>query len=249
MFVEVPERFRYVAFLADIHGNLPALVAVAASLPSQCFIVGLGDYVGYYTEPDEVCEWMSARAHVCIRGNHDRYVVGGDRYSADKEADYRVEWTKRALSRRSLRWLASLSAEALVALSGSGLVFRIRHASPVDEVNYFYPDTPLDVVPFRPSECLVLGHTHHPMARQREGMWIFNPGSVGQPRNYVPGAQYCLFDLGTRLLSFHCIDYDYAGYQQKLSLLGVREQMVSMLSRRKCDSRMPDHVFVDSARG
>lgn len=244
MIFRVSDRFRFVAFLSDIHGNLPALQAVSASLPSACFIVGLGDYVGYYTEPEEICGWMAEHAHGCIRGNHDAYTTRQLVYNADKERDYRIEWTRHTLSQASLNWLSSLTTDATVILPNSTFSFRLRHASPFDEETYIYPDTVMEFVQAARSECLMLGHTHHPMARRHGLTWVINPGSVGQPRNHLPGAHYCLYDTLTRKLSFHAIQYDYEAYKLRLARLGVSERFVNMINRRRFGVSLPRPVLV-----
>lgn len=244
MIVQVPSHYNYIAFFSDLHGNLPALQAASTSLPSSCFVVGLGDYVGYYTEPDEVCKWMHRHGHVCIRGNHDAYAVGKSSYNPNKESDYRIGWTRSALSPAGLDWLSSLSTDAALVLSGGQLSFRLRHASPWDEESYIYPDTSLEAIAPVRGECLMFGHTHHPMARQVHSMWVINPGSVGQPRNYAPGAQYCLFDIASNRMSFHRIVYEVKNYQVKLRCFGVSERIVDMLSRERSEvASLPEVAF------
>ncbi len=65
-----------VALMADIHANLPALKAVMDDLPEVDSIVCLGDVVGYYADPNEVCDLLQKYKIPTVRGNHDAYVVG-----------------------------------------------------------------------------------------------------------------------------------------------------------------------------
>ena len=57
-----------VALLADIHANLPALEAVMNDLPKVDLIVCLGDVVGYYADPNEVCDLLQRYKVPTVRG-------------------------------------------------------------------------------------------------------------------------------------------------------------------------------------
>ena len=67
-----------VAVVSDIHSNLHALEAVLAALeaerPDELWC--LGDIVGYGPRPNECCAVVTARADVCLAGNHDLAIRG-----------------------------------------------------------------------------------------------------------------------------------------------------------------------------
>jgi hypothetical protein len=42
--------------IADIHSNLPALTAVLEQMETVDMLVCAGDMVGYYNQPNEVCD-------------------------------------------------------------------------------------------------------------------------------------------------------------------------------------------------
>ena len=60
----------------------------------------------------------------------------------------------------------------------------------------------------RKHDLVVLGHTHYPMSQEIGKTLIVNPGSVGQPRNRKPGAQWSLFDTVNRTVEFFSEAYD-----------------------------------------
>lgn len=233
VFRALPKACRQIAVLSDIHANGPALQAVLANVPAGACLVCLGDLVGYYTEPEEVCRAVRSRADLIIRGNHDAYVIGAIDYPATKESAYRVHWTRDHLSRDTREWLGRLPTEAAVEAGGGASRFLFRHANLEDEVGYVYPDTRLDGFDLEPGITLVLGHTHHPMLRRAGRGWVLNSGSVGQPRDYRPGAAYALIDVDTGMVTFRRVAYDILGYQSYLRQRGINELFVAMLARQK----------------
>jgi predicted phosphodiesterase len=61
--------------VSDLHGNWPALEAVAA-VPHDA-VVCLGDIVGYGPQPGECLRWLRASHASIVQGNHDRSVADG----------------------------------------------------------------------------------------------------------------------------------------------------------------------------
>jgi predicted phosphodiesterase len=226
-----------IAVISDVHANLPALQAAMAAIgqvAADAAVVCAGDIVGYYTEPNEVCELLRERAVPCIRGNHDAYVLGLLPYPAQREAKYRVVWTRDRLSDENMRWLAALPTQIQVEVAGSVAwsELQVRHASCIDEETYLYPDTAITDAWAGNERVLVLGHTHHAMVREaRPGRLIVNPGSVGQPRDRQPGAAYAIVDAVHGSVLHRRAAYDVQRYQQRLLEAGIAEDMVALLSR------------------
>lgn len=114
--------FERVAFISDLHGNLPALRAVLRELHVRGAdrgvdrIVCLGDLVGYGPWPNEVAALIQDREILTIQGNFDRAValdeplIGVQFPDADTEklAGRVLEWTKGKVHREVKRWLAGL---------------------------------------------------------------------------------------------------------------------------------------------
>jgi predicted phosphodiesterase len=69
-----------IAVIADIHGNAVALEAVLADIAVRGVdrVINLGDVVSGPLWPRETMDLLSGRDWLTIRGNHDRWVAGGD---------------------------------------------------------------------------------------------------------------------------------------------------------------------------
>ena len=62
-----------IAFISDIHGNLPALEAAVADAEARGAnrIICAGDMTGYGPFPDAVCRFLEERRIPAIIGNYD----------------------------------------------------------------------------------------------------------------------------------------------------------------------------------
>src|SRR5262245_1795229 len=183
--------------IADIHGNWPALRAVASEPHDVC--VCLGDLVDYALEPGPVVEWVRQYAQYAVRGNHD-HCAAQDVTTTGKVGFRYLTTVTRALTRallgpEDLRYLGALPVSRTVTLDGLRYLF--VHASPRDPLDeYAPPDAEfwarrlqnLDV------DVVCVGHTHHPYTLSVEGTLIVNPGSVGQPRDGDPRASYAVIE-------------------------------------------------------
>lgn len=150
-----------VALLADIHANLPALEAVMNDLPKVDLIVCLGDVVGYYADPNEVCELLQKYKVPTVRGNHDAYVAGTLTPNPARAGAYRTAWTREMLLPANLQWLQSLPVS--LEFQWDKLQTQLRHATPWDEEGYLYPDSErLKEINLRSNHFLALGT--HPLA-------------------------------------------------------------------------------------
>jgi len=223
---------------ADVHSNLVALDAVLAETGQAGIIVCAGDITGYYTEPNEVCERLREAAAICIKGNHDKYILGELDYPASREEKYRVIANRQVLTTENRDWLAGLPGQVTLHVSPSNAVLPdqsvevlIAHGSPRDVEEYVYPDTSIDFLERDEPGFLVLGHTHHPMSRRAGALHVINPGSVGQVRDRMPGASYAVLQPSSGKVRFCRAHYDVPAYQRHLTHEGVHSSMVQILSR------------------
>ncbi|MBN7777448.1 metallophosphoesterase family protein [Nitratireductor aquimarinus] len=226
---EIKIEGRTALVISDVHANLPALTASLASRRDGEPIICAGDIVGYYAEPNECCDLIKASGVVTIRGNHDAYVIGALRPKAENRRKYRTDWTIENLRPDNLGWLRSLPQT--VRIEAKGITITLRHANPVDEETYLYPDTDLTPYAQEAGTLLIVGHTHHPMLRIAGAGRILNPGSVGQPRDRNPQAACARVDLVTGEVNFLRVEYDVFGYQERLRAMGWPEETIAILSR------------------
>ncbi len=221
-----------IALLSDVHANLAAFDAVIADLPPVDAILFAGDAVGYYAQPNQVCERLRALGARCVRGNHDNYVTGQAEPNAERRAAYATDWTRAQLTPENLDWLASLPAELQV--EAEGFTVTVRHASPWDEESYLYPDSDrLGEVTLAADQILVLGHTHHPMTIAAGEGLLINPGSVGQPRDWNPLAAYAVLSLPSREVELRRAAYDVAAVQADLETRGWASGVIQILGRTR----------------
>jgi predicted phosphodiesterase len=183
--------------VADIHGNWPALRAVASEPHDVC--VCLGDLVDYALEPGPVVEWVRHHAQYSVRGNHDHGAAQD--VTTNGKVGFRYlttvtrSLTRALLSPEELRYLGALPVTRTVTLNRQRHLF--VHASPRDPLDEYSPPDPefwsrrlqnLDV------DVVCIGHTHHPYTLTVGGTRIVNPGSVGQPRDGDPRASYAVME-------------------------------------------------------
>jgi predicted phosphodiesterase len=227
--------------ISDIHANGPSLREIARSIPDHALVTFLGDAVGYYDEPNFVCDFLRDRANYAIAGNHDRYVTGRLAYPLERELKYRIQWTRSQLTPRNLRWLDDLPGELSLKLdkattlevSGDIVEFqslRLAHGSPGDCEQYIYPNTDINFA-CETGTLLLLGHTHHPMIRRADFGAVLNPGSVGQPRDRNPSSCFASINFGTQSFTFERTAYPFLEYAAALLNKDFDKESVSLLTR------------------
>ena len=118
------------------------------------------------------------------------------------------EYTQAQLSTRSRNYIMGLNAGGLAEISVDGKRILLVHGNMDDPFwGKLTPESMGDA--YQPYDIVLSGHTHRPHYWERyypapgspyrgEKKTIFiNPGSVGQPRNHNPMAQYAVLDTQT----------------------------------------------------
>jgi len=236
------------AVISDIHGNLHALEAVLEDILREAAdeVWCLGDVVGYGPHPNECCARVRERAAVCLCGNHDLAVAGKlDIADFTGDAGVVVRWTQGVLEAGNAEWLGSLSPAA--EREGAQLF----HGSPRDAVWDYVVSDEIAVESLRltTAPVVLVGHSHFalavwldeagrldggqaaagsdlPLAGRRS---LFNPGSVGQPRDADPRAAWLLLDLDAETCSFRRTAYDVEGAQADARAAGLPETLAARL--------------------
>ncbi len=219
-----------VAIVSDIHGNRQAFDAVLDAIAdTDCAEMWcLGDLVGYGADPDACVALAREGAAICLAGNHDLGVRGTiplEQFS--RGAALAATWTQHEIAAETRAYLDALepvNVEEPVAL---------YHASPRDPV-WEYVLSPLQAelcFDVQRRRVALIGHSHvalsfsrasgEPATGQtrgdgeeidlREGEWLVNPGSVGQPRDGDPRAAWIELDLSEWRAIYRRTDYDIAG--------------------------------------
>lgn len=242
-FVSLRENMLY-AIISDVHANLEAVTACFEEIdkinPDR--IICLGDLVDYCAEPNEVIEIIRKRCDVVLLGNHD-----------EAQYDFSIpEWfrefaktssflTRSLLSKKSLEYIKTLPRSHFE----NNILF--VHASPKYLPRYKYvldTDTAYEnFTSFNEQVCFI-GHSHRPVvfrendgfaeiiqpeAVTKEGKYIINVGSVGQPRDGNPKLAFGVFNSETFEYQQIRVDYDIKTASEKIIKLELPESLASRL--------------------
>lgn len=243
---------RPLALLADVHANMPALESVLDWLQQEGIEQGvvLGDLVGYGPDAIAVVERLQSSGFYIIKGNHDHSIALGafDR-GLSKNARYVAEWTREQLSDEQLKWLKRLppvlDTEQWMALHGAPL-------DPEFFYGYVYEMTyreNLDKLGELQHRLCFHGHSHMPglYGRDAEGQdrhrtderlslsdfqqALICPGSVGQPRNGYPSAQFAIYDPEQDEVVLKALTYDHAPVVERMRAAGFPAELYRRLDR------------------
>jgi len=218
-----------IAIVSDIHGNLPALEAVARDFNRRGVdtVVNLGDSLSGPLFPLETAQFLMAQNWVHLSGNHERQLL------TQKPGQWSApdEFAHSQLSSRELEWLGSLKPCAMFSHD-----MFLCHGTPKSDIEYFLEtveptgaraataqevDTRLGEVK---ASLIACGHTHLPRSvRASAGQLIVNPGSVGLPafddnRPYPhvietgsPDARYAIAEQhsGNWIVTLISVPYDH----------------------------------------
>jgi putative phosphoesterase len=204
-----------IGLISDVHANLPALEAVLADAESRGAVVMLnaGDSTGYGPFPDEVANLLRSRHILSVVGNYDLSVLSkkwkNDR-PRSREKQVAMRWAYHNLSLENRAWLKSLPRE--IRLSVRGLTLLVTHGSPDSITEYLDDGTPesrlREVASGVGARVVVTGHSHRPAAREVDGVWFVNSGSVGRSEDGDPRACYALITVDPFSLTHIRVPYD-----------------------------------------
>lgn len=206
-----------VGLLADIHANDAALEAVldAAQACNVEHLLIAGDLVGYYFAPRRVLELLDGWSYSAVRGNHEDLLraARASPYALDDITQRYGPGVKIALeelTKEQLDYLCSLPHPLRITTGAVRTV--LCHGSPRSIDRYVYPSataTFLATTFAENADLYVFGHTHYPTIFRVGSTVAVNPGSVGQPRNRIPGAHWALFDTETQSIDFRVEEYGF----------------------------------------
>jgi len=228
-----PARLKRFAIISDVHANLEAFEAVLAET-RELDIVCLGDLVDYGANPNEVVDLVRRKGIRSVMGNHDWAAVSGDTSLFNARAAMSSVWTRAHLTRQNLEFIRTLVPEIRSSFEVAEAYF--THGSPDDRLwEYVDPTTHSDLFGHYLAKLGVriigLGHTHVPYVWKEKGKVVFNPGSVGQPRDGDPRASFALLSAeeGEVRVDIHRVEYDVPKAASKIREAGLPEPHASRL--------------------
>jgi predicted phosphodiesterase len=239
-----------IGLISDIHSNWEALMAVHEALKSDRVdsICCAGDVVGYCADPLACIEWVQSYCTtgsglMCVQGNHDYAVAAGDTLNFNPVAVSAAKWTSGMLRKEHIKWLSDLP----YTLTSNDIF--ISHGSPTDPEEFHYilsAEDAVEATQHFQTTLAVLGHSHAPFIFEKcnthagfiienkyvinpKCKYIFNIGSVGQPRDGDPRAAYAVYDTETGLFSIKRVDYDIQRAVNKINEAGLPQVLGSRL--------------------
>lgn len=221
--------------LSDIHANLTALNQVLDNINVGCIdgIILLGDIVDYGPRTNEVISRIKdipqQKMLVNIWGNHEQAVFEGcyKRFSSDRGRRC-AALTKASLSEESFGYLSRMNRQGWQELMVNDKKCLAVHGS-LEDVFWKSIDSGNCSELYKEYDYVFSGHSHIPcyMEKFYEGgsegyrgkkrTVFLNPGSVGQPRNHNPNANFAVLDICSGAVSIHSLEYDYKAEMELFS--------------------------------
>lgn len=219
-----------IVILSDIHGNLSALEAVIRDMEGKNYhpdaLVILGDNINYGMRPNEVIASLkdiSEKYKVIVNlcGNHEKALMDGDTTHFSTERGKKIlDFTRNILTVESMRYIAQLTTDGIKDLIICNKKFLFVHGNISDPYWGKLNCETFNDFRYSSFDYVISGHTHipqmieyffsinNPKYRNKKRTVFLNPGSVGQPRNHNPEAQYLYMEIGTEIVHFNSVPYD-----------------------------------------
>lgn len=224
-----------IAIVSDIHGNLPALEAVAADMQKRGIrtAINLGDSLSGPLLPKETARFLRAQEWTHLAGNHERQVMNAKHAAHPGRDDL---FTYGRLDAEDFAWIAGLTA----TMEYDSDIY-LCHASPRSDLEYLLETvdengmraaTQAEIeerLDGQSAPVVLCGHSHVPrIVRTDKGQLLINPGSVGRPafdgdlpfyhrvENGTPDARYAVLEraFGEWQTELIAVPYDHSAMSQ-----------------------------------
>ena len=214
--------------LSDIHANVTAFEAVLADIEAigHCDAIAiLGDLVNYGPRPNEVIDMVkriSLPIIINFWGNHEYSIFGGslDRFATDRGRAV-LKYTNTILTAESRNYLDSMmNHQGYENCKIGDHSFLFMHGNLDDPYWGKFGIDKMNDQRFSVYDYVISGHSHIPHYvehffpsenkeyRNKKRTIFINPGSVGQPRNHTPYAQYGILDTVSGNYEHRSVWYD-----------------------------------------
>lgn len=221
------------AVLSDIHGNLLALENVFEDMKHYSVegIILLGDYIDYGMKSNEVVDFLINRnpyPMICsIWGNHENAIMKQEFFDFSSERGVlSAKYVEGTLSKNTRQILERFEKNGKKEFELKEKKCIALHGSMED---YFWKGITLEDLRgnYYDFDVVFSGHTHYSHfftkfyevegyeKRNKKATVFINPGSVGQPRNHNPNAQYALVDMDTMSVVLRAVPYEIEKVQSE----------------------------------
>ena len=199
-----------ILLLSDIHGNFPALAAVAKKVHAEKVnvILNAGDCTVYAPFANQVLDWLRAHEVISILGNTDikvKKLLKGKSFKKPSKPEKRIMYTSTAdsLSRDNRKFLFHLTKKKILRISGRTI--GLFHGSPEHANEFLFASTPdvrfQELAGKTDCDIIITGHSHTPYHKQIAGVHFINPGSTGRMFDGDPRASCALLTLTKRAIT------------------------------------------------
>ena len=195
-----------IAILADVHANLPALLAVLAEAHRHgCErVYHAGDLIGIGPYPGEVVDLARASGMLCVQGNHEAWVTTGlppdpGPGLMDDDELLHQHWTHSRLDRPRrdfIRGLPHVISETIQDVHMVVVHFALAAdgCSLVDVSPRWGDAEILDLFADTPGDLVCFGHLHERRFNcEYQGRRFLNPGAAGC--SHRSEASYAIVEL------------------------------------------------------
>jgi hypothetical protein len=202
-----------ILILSDIHGNVSALNSVLKDVekrykPDTTII--LGDNIDYGMRSDEIIQILKKFPYpICcsIWGNHEKAIMEQDYTKFSSERGRKsAKFTRSKLSESSISYLnCELNKSGKMEIDIENKRILAVHGS-IEEIFWKSIAPEGKHIGYENYDYVISGHSHrshvfsefyydnNEIMRNEKKTVFLNPGSVGQPRNHNPRAQYAIWD-------------------------------------------------------
>ena len=221
------------ALLSDIHANVTSLKAVLEECERRHVekFVLLGDLVNYGMRPNEIVEMirnLDDKFVAKIWGNHEKAVMDNDttRFATDRGRAI-LHYTQSKLTQSSIDFINNkMNRDGICSLQIDGKKFLLVHGIWGDPYWGKFTPAELSREEYAEYDYVLTAHSHvchyfevlfkadAPATRNKKKTIFINPGSVGQPRNINPCAQFGILDTATTEYEHVCVPYDIVAEQE-----------------------------------
>lgn len=230
--------------LSDIHSNKQALKKVINE-EKYDEVLFLGDMVGYGGDPYYCYKTFLELGGKGVMGNHEYGIVYPPSLLYFSEnARLGVIYSSKHIPQEFKEHMENLPGylqidQMVLCHSMLENPFNFQYVFPEDKDSMSLKGS-FNKLKELGGKVLFTGHTHRPCIfkekpdglieryQSMEGdlylddqLYIINVGSVGQPRNKNPKAQYVLYDTSLHKVTFRALEYDIKGAAKQINEVGL----------------------------
>jgi putative phosphoesterase len=204
-----------ILLLSDIHGNLPALLAIEQhfskknDMPFDA-ICNCGDSTVYAPFPNETLQWLQEKKAYSILGNTDQKVLtllAGKDFLKPRNEEKRVMYrsTVELLKAHNKKYLLSLEDSRTIPLQD--ITLGLFHGSPAHPRELLFAETPdsrfKELSQITNCGIVLTGHSHSPFYKHIGNTHFVNPGSAGRMFDGNPKASCATMSIVDSKIQVH----------------------------------------------